>query len=216
VKDAPLRPAAHPAWLLAPSVIVGVAMLLGHHGWLAMLGFHACMIVALIAHRRRLDWRRMLHPPRPATLVINVVAAMLVMAIFSWALFAYANRHGDYGSILDRGLSAFAVPGNTRLLFAIELCLLNPLLEELFWRGLFFSDRKRPAATDVCYAAFHFFALVPFMPVIQAVVGTVGLVGVGYSLRQMARHNDRSLLIPLLWHALGDIAIVVAIARLTG
>ncbi len=181
-----------------------------------MLGFHGCMIAALIVHRRRLDWGRLLRPPCATTLLANFAAAALLMILFSWALVAYAERHGSYGDVLDRGLTAFAVPENTRLLFAIELCLLNPLLEELFWRGLFFSDRTRPAATDFCYAAFHFFALIPFMPALQATIGTIGLVGVGYSLRQMAKRNGGSLVIPLLWHALGDVAIVVAIARLTG
>jgi hypothetical protein len=29
------------AWLLAPSLVVGLAMLFGHNAWLAMLGFHS-------------------------------------------------------------------------------------------------------------------------------------------------------------------------------
>lgn len=190
-------------------------MLLGHHGWLAMLGFHGCMIAALIVHRRRIDWRRLFQPARASTLLANFAAAALLTTLLSWALFSYANHH-DYGAVLDRGLSAFSVPRNTRLLFAIQLCLLNPLLEELFWRGLFFSDRKRPAATDFCYAAFHFSALIPFMPAQQTIIATIGLVAVGYSLRQMARRNGGALVIPLLWHALGDLAVVITIARLTG
>ena len=216
MNEASPKSAAHPAWLLAPSLIVGFAMLSGQHGWLAMLGFHGCMIAALVIHRRRLDWRRLLRLPRIPGLLANFTAAALLMALFSGVLFAYANLHGDYGAVLDRGLTTFAVPENSRLLFAIQLCLLNPLLEELFWRGLFFSDRKRPAATDFCYAAFHFFALIPFMPAPQAIIATTGLAGVGYSLRQMARRHNGALIIPMLWHALGDIAVVVAIARLTG
>jgi len=216
VNDASLTPAARSVWLLAPSVIVGLAMLPGHHAWLAMIGFHSCMIAALIVHRRQIDWRRLLRPPGLVTLIGNVIAATLVMSLFSWMLFAYADRHGGYGAVLDRGLTGFSVASNSRLWFAAQLCLLNPLLEELFWRGLFFSDRKRPAATDYCYAAFHFFALIPFMPALQAIIATAGLVGVGYCLRQMARRNGGALMIPMLWHAAGDIAIVVAIAGLTG
>lgn len=202
-------------WLLAPSLVVAPAMLVGHNAWLAMLSFHAFLIVALLVHRRQIDWQNLLKPPPAGKLFANLAIACLVMSLVSWAMVAYANRHGGYGPMLDRGLSAFAVEPGTRILFAIQLCLLNPLLEELFWRGLFFSSRKRIAATDVCYAAYHFFALVSFMPVLLAVVGTVGLVAVGYSLRQLAARNGGRLTPSLLWHALGDVAVVVAIARLT-
>jgi len=181
-----------------------------------MLSFHGVLIVSLLVHRRWIDWRHLLKPPPVGQLFAHLGIAAVAMSLFSGALVAYASRHGDYGAMLDRSLTDSGVQPGTRILFAIQLCLLNPLLEELFWRGLFFSSRKRIEATDVCYAAFHSFALVSFMPTLQAGIGTVGLVGVGYFLRQLAVRNGGQLTAALLWHALGDIAIVVAIARLTG
>jgi len=205
----------HRIWLFVPTLVVAVAMLSIRHGWLAMFAFHGVMLGALIVHRRRLDWRMLYRRPSGFSLMIHLAAAAVTIPLFSVAVFAYANSHGGYAELLDAQLSRYHVPAASRLWFAVQLCVLNPLLEELFWRGLFFSDRMRPAATDVCYAAFHYFALLPFMPALQAAIGTLALVGFGYALRQLARQQNGSLVLPLLWHALGDCAIVAAIARLT-
>lgn len=208
---------ARPLWLIAPSIVVALAMLVAGNAWIAMLGFHLTLIVAMIVHRRQLDWRQVLARPRSGILAAHLFGAMAMMTVFSLALFAYANHSSSstYGGYLDEQLTAFGVAESSRIWFAVQLCLLNPLLEELFWRGLFFSRRKGLAATDACYAAFHFFALAAFMPVLQASVGTLALIGVGYALRQLAARFRGSIVVPVVWHALGDLAVVVAIARLT-
>lgn len=205
----------HRIWLIVPTLVVAVAMLPIRHGWLAMFAFHGVMLSALIVHRRRLDWRMLYRRPSGLSLTIHLAAAAVTIPLFSVAVFAYAHSHGGYGELLDAQLSRYHIPAASRPWFAVQLCALNPLLEELFWRGLFFSNRKRPAATDFCYAAFHYFALLPFMPAMQAAIGTLALVGFGYALRQLARQQNGSLVLPLLWHALGDAAIMAAIARLT-
>ena len=191
-------------------------MLIHEDAWVAMICFHLWMLAALIIYRRSIEWRKFFALPSARLLLGHLAAAVLLTTAFSIAMYSYVTSHAGYGELLDERLNDYGVYPATRLLFALQLCLLNPLLEELFWRGLFFSDRRRPAATDFCYAAFHFSALLPFMPAMQAVVGTIGLVGFGYFLRQLARQQDRSLILPLLWHVLGDVAVVVAIARLTG
>lgn len=206
----------HWGWLPVPTALVALCMLVREDAWLAMMGFHLWMLAALLVHRRSIDWRRFFAWPSGRLFVAHLVAASLLTTALSVAVYAYANRHSGYGDFLDKHLTLHAVYPATRLLFALQLCLLNPLLEELFWRGLFFCDRKRPAATDLCYAAFHFYALLPFMTAPLAAIGTLGLVGFGYFLRQLARCQDRSLILPLVWHVLGDLAVVVAIARLTG
>lgn len=203
-------------WLLVPTVVVAIAMVGQRNGWLAMFAFHGTMIAVLIVHRRKLDWGKLFRPPPAKTILVHLGLALIATTAFSWAMYAYANRHDGYGSHLDSELQYHSIPAVTRIWFALQLCLLNPLLEEMFWRGLFFTDRKKPAATDFCYAAFHFYALLPFMPAAQSGVATIGLVGIGYFLRQLARRQDRSLVLPLVWHVLGDVAVVVAIARLTG
>ena len=213
---APDSAKAHWSWLPVPTALVAVTMLIHEDAWMAMVGFHLLMLAALIIYRRLTDWRKCFALPSARLLVGHLAAAVLVTTTFSIVIYAYGAGHDGYGEWFDGRLNDHAVYPATRLLFAVQLCLLNPLLEELFWRGLFFSDRKRPAATDFCYAAFHIFALLPFMPAMQAVFATIGLVGVGYFLRQLARFQNGSLILPLLWHALADIAVVVAIARLTG
>ena len=196
--------------------MVAAAMLIHEDAWMAMIVFHAWMLAALMVNRGFIDWRKFFALPSTRILLSHLAAAVLVTTAISIAVYVYAVSHDGYGRLFDGRLDDYDVYPATRVLFALQLCLLNPLLEELFWRGLFFSDRKRPAATDFCYAAFHFFALLPFMPVMQAVIGTIGLVGFGWFLRQLARTQNGSLILPLLWHVLGDVAVIVAIARMTG
>jgi membrane protease YdiL (CAAX protease family) len=216
VSVAPDSAKAHWSWLPVPTALVAATMLIHQDAWMAMVGFHLLMLAALIIYRRSINWRKCFALPSARLLLGHLTAAVLMTTTFSIVIYAYAAGHDGYGEWFAGRLNDHDVYPATRLLFALQLCLLNPLLEELFWRGLFFSDRRRLAATDFCYAAFHIFALLPFMPAAQAAVGTVGLVGFGYVLRQLVRSKNGSLILPLLWHALADIAVVVAIARLTG
>ena len=212
----PIRPSVHRAWMLLPTLVVAAAMLLAKNAWLAMFAYHGTMIVALVVHRRSMGGKTIWRFASAKISFGHLAVALLACSAISWAMFRYADQVGGYGLVLDLQLQSHAVSASTRIWFAAQLCLLNPLLEEWFWRGLFFEDRKRPALSDFGYAAFHFFALLPFAPAWLAAVATVGLVGFGCFLRQLAGHQRGSLVLPILWHVLGDLAVVVAIARLTG
>ena len=99
------------------------------------------------------------------------------------------------------------------VLLAIYLCIVNPILEEAFWRGLFMTDLRRLTLSDFAYGGFHFFVMIPFMPSSYAAVGSLFLVGLGYLWRQIALRR-RGLALPVAWHGLGDCAMVYTIISL--
>ena len=78
--------------------------------------------------------------------------------------------------------------------------IVAPVAEEIFFRGLIFGYLRRwgiPAAiliSTALFAAFH----LPAVPVTQIVGGAVFAI---------AYHTGRSLMVPIVIHTLGNLAI---------
>ncbi len=194
-------------WLLGPYVAVGAGLLVLKNAWITLIGFHGVMLAALWFHRRewnvKILWRggRFLWLP---VILISVLA-------LGYGLIQLAAAFPGYGQHLRRMLSGIGLAGTGMAAFAVYVCLVNPVVEEAFWRGLFFEENKRPVLSDVAYGGFHFLLFMPFMFVHYALIAAVSLVVMGYIWRRMAYHQ-KGLATPLVWHALGDSAVILAVA----
>ncbi|MDD4869409.1 MAG: CPBP family glutamic-type intramembrane protease [Kiritimatiellae bacterium] len=199
-------------WLVGPYVAIGVGLLIVKNAWVTLFGFHGMMLAALWFHRRQWNietlWRggRLLWLP---------VISLSVLAL-GYGLTQLAGCFPGYGQHLRRMLSGIGLSGAGMAVFAIYICIMNPVIEEMFWRGLFFEEHKRPVLADLAYGGFHFLVFMPFMFVHHALIAAVSLVVMGYIWRRIACHQ-KGLTMPLVWHALGDTAIILAIGGiLTG
>lgn len=196
-------------WMAAPYLAMGLGLLVVKNAWVALAAFHGSMIAALVLHRARWNpralWKggRLLHLP---------LIALSVLLFGAW-LSSFARQHAGYGAELRELLAGVGLSGTGLTVFAVYLCLVNPLLEEAFWRGLFLSPHRRLALSDLAYGCFHFFVLLPFMYASYAAAGALFLAAMGYVWRQVARRSE-GLALPVAWHALGDLAIVLTISGL--
>ncbi len=104
-------------------------------------------------------------------------------------------------------------------IFAVVLALINPFLEELFWRGYLFSKwsqhvRRRSALvlTALFYASYHFFTTIRIFSLSTAVflTGVVFLAGVIWG---GCRSVSDSIWCPLISHIWADAAIVVVYVK---
>lgn len=92
-------------------------------------------------------------------------------------------------------------------LVALTISLLNPIVEEIFWRGFLFAQ-SRSMWIGAVFGLHHTFMLYSWIgPVLSIVVGVLlGLVGVLFNYLY-AKHN--SIVLPLVMHMVADIVIMV-------
>lgn len=195
-------------WMAAPYLAFGIGLLLLHNAWIALAAFHGSIITALVVHRDRWSLKALWRGGRLLYLPIIGLSVLL----FGLWLSSFAGQHSGYGNELLKMLASVHLKGSTALYgLAIYVCLVNPILEEAFWRGLFVSRHRRITLSDLAYGCFHFLVFLPFMYVSYAAAAATFLVAMGYLWRQIA-NRSQGLALPVAWHALGDVAIVTTVS----
>ncbi|MBN1124904.1 MAG: CPBP family intramembrane metalloprotease [Sedimentisphaerales bacterium] len=128
-----------------------------------------------------------------------------ILLLWPWAV----KEELVLGEVLSKyGLSS------SNLVFFIPLALvLNPIIEELLWRGLLDTGSARFSWLDLAFAGYH-------IPVLALAVkwpfvfdAAVALTMASWALR-WAKHTFGGMAIPWLAHALADGVIVAALARI--
>ncbi len=194
------------AWLAGPYIAIWVGLLILKNVWLAVFGFHAAMVLALWIHRTRWNaqylWRGGSIRWLPA-LLISCIAC-------GWSIVLLAAQYPGYAQHLAELFRNMSLPGNAMVWLAIYFCIANPIIEEAFWRGLYFEPCRRPAISDFAYGGVHVLILYPFALPHHAWIFSIFLMGLGYFWRQLAIRY-KGLALSIIWHALGDAAVLIAI-----
>jgi len=127
-----------------------------------------------------------------------------LVIVYAWPMAARADINlPDILSTLNMGGPLLAV-------FSLYACLVNPVLEEAFWRGRFEKGSIRPNSVDALFAGYHVLAVAPVAKPVFAVLLFAALIFVAWLFRQLYRLTG-GLLIPFLTHVIADIAILYAI-----
>ena len=94
--------------------------------------------------------------------------------------------------------------------FIAYFALINPFIEEYFWRGFLGNNTTNSYISDFLYAGFHGLILVNKVQMGSIFFGLATLVIAGWLWRQMAR-KDGGLLAPVLGHMVADLGILTAV-----
>jgi hypothetical protein len=92
--------------------------------------------------------------------------------------------------------------------------LLNPFLEEYYWRGFLGSSAKRPVLNDFLFAGYHLIVLARTLDLIWLVVVFLCLCGAAWFWRQISRITG-GLLAAYISHMAADITVILSIYFLT-
>ncbi len=190
-------------WLAAPFVAMAVGVLLLKSGWAALLIYHTVIIAALVVNRER------------------VSLSCLVKGFSIWPfLLMVAIAVGGYFWLTDYSISKGFVGGRVSNLtgtcgplFVGYMLLINPPLEELFWRDLFASKSRWLSLGDVLFGCFHFPILLLFLSPLNLPLGILMITMGGWGWRQM-RNRSGGLLLPWMGHFLADLVLVAIVLRL--
>jgi membrane protease YdiL (CAAX protease family) len=110
-----------------------------------------------------------------------------------------AGRLGGYG--LNRAIWPY---------FAVYFCVVNSLVEELFWRGLLGESTKIIRPNDLFFAGYHALVLAAFTDPIWIAPVFGACVFAGW-LWRLLRTTTGGLAVPIVTHLAADIGIVVAV-----
>ena len=197
---------------LAP-VLVYLAVAIGlfwvHHTLLAMLGFHIAIILCLLLARSQV-FISLLFKSRN---IHGVILSILVCGSSGISMYYFWSHFGVVSDLPDL-LKTYGLTPTTWPSFITYFTLINPLVEEYFWRGYLGGPTRGLHPSDFLYAGFHALILMDKVQTGAILYSLVVLVLAGWFWRQLAR-VDRGLLAPMMGHMAADFTILMAVYRMS-
>lgn len=193
---------------IAPSLAylaVGLGLLFFHSAWGALLGFHTVIIGALLIAKPTIPLKNLVTSNNFKWISLSVLlcGASGIALYFLWDVFGFA---GDFSA----RVALLGLNGANWPMFIAYLALVNPWIEEYFWRGWLGSKSKSLHTSDFVYAGFHALIMIGRVRTGSIIFGVGVLVLAGWFWRQVAR-EDGGLLAPVLGHMAADLTILTAV-----
>jgi membrane protease YdiL (CAAX protease family) len=195
---------------ISPYLMPFVIMLFGlywfENVWIAMLGYH--LLAGLILLRNR-QFHRVQQLWEGGGMLLSLVC-MVLGATAGWLIYL------SVGFIhlppnLAESLQAFGLSNGSWWFFILHYAIVNPVIEELYWRGFLGSESRLPTLSDICYAAYHPLVLAKFIAWQWTLPVLIGLVAMGW--RWLSAYS-KGLRLATLMHASADLSIILAIYNL--
>jgi len=191
--------------LVMPYFTVWLGLFVLNNAWAAILGYHIgiLLFVTLAGAWPSLSEFR---PGAASWKIIlfsltGCLAGLLVYLL--WSIIHVSPILGE--SLLNWDLNP-----RTWLPFIVYSALVNPWLEEIFWRHWLGSADVHPVFTDAVFAGFHLIILAPFITAFWLGVAFIILTASGWMWRWVIR-ADNSMLTPTLFHMTADVSILLVI-----
>jgi hypothetical protein len=198
-------------WLtpLLPYLAVGIGLFWFHQAWVTLLGFHVAIVLSLCLARSHIPYKVLLHSSDKRWILLSIlVCGSSGISLYSfWSYFGFAND-------LPEQVKSLGLTSSTWPAFIAYFVLVNPLIEEYFWRGYLGSPARGLSISDFLYAGFHAMLLWDKVQIGSIIYSLVLLVLAGWFWRQIAR-ADEGLLAPVLGHMAADFTILMAVYRMS-
>ena len=189
-----------PAYL---AVIIGVFWF--RHAWGALLGFHLAILVSLFFAKPNIPVAVLFRSTNAKWVILSI----MLCGSSGVSLYVLWNLLGIGNNISEQTLSLGLNPGNW-LFFIAYFAIVNPFIEEYFWRGYLGDTTHRFYIYDAIYASYHALILIGKAHWISIMFSIAVLTLGGWFFRQIAR-EDQGLLAPALGHMSADFMILAAI-----
>ncbi|HKY54050.1 MAG TPA: CPBP family glutamic-type intramembrane protease, partial [Anaerolineales bacterium] len=143
---------------IAP-ILVYLAVIIGlfwfRDAWSALLGFHLSIIVSLFYAKPNLPVAVLFKSTNAKWIILSILlcGSSGVSLYFLWPLFGVAN------DISEQTISLGLNPHNW-LFFITYFALVNPFIEEYFWRGYLGDATRNFYISDAIYAGYHVLILI--------------------------------------------------------
>jgi membrane protease YdiL (CAAX protease family) len=187
---------------------VGIGLFGVHHAFLALLGFHLAIVLSLILARSSVPLTILFKSRRTRSVILNILlcGSSGISLYFFWSSLRIVSD-------LSAHVEALGLTQTTWPVFITYFVLVNPMVEEYFWRGYLGSPTRNVHASDFLYSGFHSLILLGKMPTGAILYSLVLLSLAGWFWRQVAR-EDGGLLAPVLGHMAADFTLLMAVYRM--
>ncbi len=193
----------NPAFFV-PYVGVFIGLDVMSSGWMALLFYHTGIVYALLMRKPRMDVS-LFSPPRPAMVVLSCIP-FLSTGLFIWLLWPLSSIPGIR---LEQVLDRFGLEGFSLYAFGVYFVVVNPVLEELFWRQ-FEDESAIRYINDPLYAGYHAIILAHVLQPVYCIGAIIVLVLAGVFWRYVTNRHASNFL-SVVTHAAADFSIVIAV-----
>lgn len=194
-------------WLasIVAYLAVGIGIFRFQNAWGALLGFHIAIITSLLIAQPSIPIKSLLTNNHIKWIFISVV-----LAAGSGCALHFLWNSLDFASDLKAQVEALGLNSANWVPFIAYFAMVNPWVEEYFWRGFLGSKTPNLYISDFLYSGFHALILMGKTGLGTIVLALTVLVAAGWFWRQIAR-LDCGLLAPVLGHMAADLTILLAV-----
>ncbi len=197
------------AGIASPYLAVCFGLFVLKNGFVSVLMYHLTLLICSIEINKSKSLKLLASGFHRTLGPLMCLGGLLPAAIIVW-LWPIAKLD----AVEITGLfEMIHLPKGPFMIFALYACLVNPLLEESFWRGCFSNQSRKPNYVDLLFAGYHALILAAVLKPAFVVAAFVALAGASWLFRNMYRLTG-GLLIPLLAHLIADIAIFAAVWKI--
>jgi membrane protease YdiL (CAAX protease family) len=185
---------------------VAVGLFWAHSAWGALLGFHLAMLFALWLDPHNLPPPSLLLKSKRRRWIVSSLLVGSASGISLYLLWPWLGIAPDLAAQLDAlGLARASWPA-----FIVYFTLVNPWIEEYFWRGYLADNSRRLIPMDFVFAGYHSLLLLRRTSLPAIALALSALVFGAWFWRQTSR-RDGGLLAAALGHLLADLTILLAV-----
>jgi hypothetical protein len=185
------------------AVIIGLLIL--QNAWVAILGYHLGMVAVLVVVGSHFSIKTLFHSRNWYIPVITaLVGACAGLALY--LLWPFLSISAD----IDLYLHNIGLTTTTWPVFMAYFILVNPFLEEYYWRGFQGSPSKRVILEDVLFAGYHILVLFGKMEILWLIAIFLALT-VGAWIWRQANRWGQGLLPSTISHLAADASVIFAI-----
>jgi hypothetical protein len=194
---------------IVPYVTIGVGLLVFHSVWAAILSYHAAMIAIMVASpgnpmKRPFQGRGFLLP-----LAAGLAGASAGILLFLfWPLPGLTENISSY--VRSIGLNEGTWPA-----FLIYFILVNPLIEEFYWRGHLAAVSRGIELNDLMFSGYHLIVMAGLVEMIWLVIVFAFLTVGAWFWRQINKANG-GMLASIISHTAADATIMLVIYFISG
>lgn len=188
-----------------PYLAVTIGVFWIQNAFLALVGFHVAIVLSLVLARSSIPVSILFQSKDTRWVILNILlcGSSGISLYFLWSYFRMVDD-------LPGQIAAFGLTRAIWPVFIMYFTLVNPLIEEYFWRGYLGSSTRHLYPSDFLYAGFHGLVLIGKMQTGTILYGLIVLALAGWFWRQLAR-IDGGLLAPVLGHMAADFTILMAV-----
>jgi membrane protease YdiL (CAAX protease family) len=190
---------------LIPYICVGTGLLLFHNAWIAMLSYHIGMIIILFIVSANIPIKLLF---KSNDYRIPLITAILgasggILMYLLWPLLNIPPNINSY--VQNIGLNEATWP-----CFLMYFILVNPFIEEYFWRGYLGGDSKKFLLNDLLFSGYHVIVLAGKMSPPWLIAIFLILACSAWFWRQ-TNYMSRGLLSSTISHFLADVTVIFTI-----